>query len=67
MTTGAGVGLIGNWFGTGPDRGIALVFVVTGIIGLILTIVAMNTKYYKLLSDRYMKDVPETLPEGELA
>ena len=67
MTTGAGVGLIGNWFGTGPDRGIALVFVVTGIIGLILTIIAMNTKYYKLLSDRYMNDVPETLPEGELA
>jgi DHA3 family multidrug efflux protein-like MFS transporter len=67
MTTGAGVGLIGSWFGTGPARGIALVFVVTGIIGLILTIVAMNTKYYKLLSDRYMNDVPETLPEGELA
>jgi len=67
MTTGAGVGLIGNWFGTGPARGIALVFVVTGIIGLILTVFAMNTKYYKLLSDRYMKDVPETLPEGELA
>jgi DHA3 family multidrug efflux protein-like MFS transporter len=67
MTTGAGVGLIGSWFGTGPARGIALVFVVTGIIGLILTVVAMNTKYYKLLSDRYMNDVSETLPEGELA
>jgi MFS transporter, DHA3 family, multidrug efflux protein len=25
MTTGAGVELIGGWFGTGPDRGIALV------------------------------------------
>jgi MFS transporter, DHA3 family, multidrug efflux protein len=67
MTTGAGVGLIGSWFGTGPARGIALVFTVTGIIGLILTVVAMNTKYYKLLSDRYMKETPETLPEGELA
>ncbi|MBN8582043.1 MAG: MFS transporter [Anaerolineae bacterium] len=67
MTTGAGVGLIGSWFGTGPARGIALVFVVTGIIGLILTIIAMKSKYYKLLSDRYMNDVSETLPEGELA
>lgn len=67
MTTGAGVGLIGSWFGTGPARGIALVFTVTGIIGLILTVIAMNTKYYKLLSDRYMNDIPETLPEGELA
>ena len=35
MTTGAGAELIGGWFGTGPDRGIALVFVLTGIIGLV--------------------------------
>ena len=68
MTTGAGVGLIGGWFGTGADRGIALVFTVTGIIGLVLTVIAMNTKYYQLLSNRYMDDVPaESLPEGELA
>jgi DHA3 family multidrug efflux protein-like MFS transporter len=67
MTTGMGVGLMGGWFGTGADRGIALVFTVTGIIGLIVTIIAMKTKYYKLLSDRYMNDIPETLPEGELA
>lgn len=68
MTTGAGVGLIGGWFGTGADRGIALVFTVTGIIGLVLTVMAMNTKYYQLLSNRYMDDVPaESLPEGELA
>ncbi|MCB0101452.1 MAG: MFS transporter [Anaerolineales bacterium] len=67
MTTGAGVGLIGDWFGTGPARGIALVFTVTGILGLILTVAAMNTKYYKLLSERYMDHEPETLPEGELA
>ena len=55
MTTGAGVGLIGGWFGTGADRGIALVFTLTGIIGLIVTLIAMNTKYYRLISDRYMK------------
>jgi len=67
MTTGAGVGLIGSWFGTGMDRGIALVFTVTGIIGLILTIFAMNTKYYKLLSNRYMHGASEPLPEAELA
>ena len=68
MTTGAGVGLIGGWFGTGADRGIALVFTVTGVIGLVLTVIAMNTKYYQLLSNRYMNDVPaESLPEGELA
>jgi len=67
MSTSAGVGLIGSWFGTGPDRGIALVFTVTGIIGLILTIVAMNSKYAQMLSERYINHAPETLPEGELA
>jgi hypothetical protein len=30
MTTGAGADMIGGWFGTGPDRGIALVFVLPG-------------------------------------
>lgn len=55
MTTGAGVELIGGWYGVGPARGIALVFTITGILGLIITILAMNTKYYKLLSQQYLK------------
>jgi DHA3 family multidrug efflux protein-like MFS transporter len=55
MTTGAGVDLIGNWFGTGQARGIALVFTLTGIIGLAITLFAMNTKYYGLLSKRYLE------------
>ena len=54
MTTGAGVELIGGWFGTGADRGIALVFTLTGIIGLLVTILAMRSKSYRLLSKRYM-------------
>lgn len=66
MTTGAGVDLIGGWFGTGAARGIALVFTLTGIIGLIVTLIAMNTKYYSLLSKRYTTN-PEVLPEGEFA
>jgi DHA3 family multidrug efflux protein-like MFS transporter len=52
MTTGAGVQLIGGWFGTGEARGIALVFTITGIIGLIVTLLAMSTKYYRDLSQR---------------
>lgn len=55
MTTGAGVGLIGKWFGTGPDRGIALVFTITGIIGLTMTIIAFNSKYYRQLSAKYLE------------
>lgn len=55
MTTGAGVDLLGPWFGTGPARGIALVFTVTGIIGLTMTAVAFNSKYYRQLSNQYLK------------
>jgi MFS transporter, DHA3 family, multidrug efflux protein len=53
MTTGSGVELIGGWFGTGPDRGLALVFTATGLIGLVVTLVALRTRYYRLLSMRY--------------
>lgn len=54
MTTGRGVELIGNWFGTGSDRGIALVFTITGFIGLCVTILAMNSRFYKQLSHAYL-------------
>ena len=57
MTTGAGVELIGGWFGTGPIRGIALVFVLTGIIGLAVTIAALFSRYYRQLSVRYAETV----------
>lgn len=55
MTTGKGVELIGWWFGTGQGRGIALVFTVTGFIGLLITLFAMRTKAYKLLTHSYLK------------
>lgn len=53
MTTGAGVHLIGGWFGTGIDRGIALVFMTAGAVGLAVTLVAMRSKAYQLLAERY--------------
>lgn len=58
MTTGAGVNLIGGWFGTGADRGIALVFTITGIIGLLVTLIAMQSNSYKLLTKRYQRKEP---------
>jgi MFS transporter, DHA3 family, multidrug efflux protein len=67
MTTGVGVDLIGGWFGSGPDRGIALVFTLTGIIGLCVTLIAMKTKPYRLLSKRYMRDEKYPVLEGEPA
>ena len=53
MTTGSGAELIGSWFGTGPDRGIALVFVLTGAIGLAITVIALGSRPYRQLSERY--------------
>ena len=53
MTTGAGVDLIGGWFGTGVGRGIALVFMTAGAVGLAVTLVAMRSKAYQLLAERY--------------
>ncbi|RRB04026.1 MFS transporter [Larkinella rosea] len=53
MTTGAGVQLIGSWFGTGSARGLALLFTVTGLIGLIITVIAMRSKAYGILSEKY--------------
>lgn len=56
MTTGFGASLIGSWYGTGPARGIALVFSVAGFVGLILTLAMMRTKSYSGLSKRYLQD-----------
>jgi DHA3 family multidrug efflux protein-like MFS transporter len=54
MTTGAGVDLIGGWFGTGKDRGIALLFTVAGALGLIFTLMAIRSRSYRLLSRNYL-------------
>ena len=54
MTTGKGVQLIGDWFGTGAARGIALVFITAGIVGLAVTIVAWRSRAYRLLSKQYL-------------
>lgn len=50
---GSGAQLIGSWFGVGSGRGLALVFIAAGIIGLIVTLLAMNSKAYKVLSKEY--------------
>jgi DHA3 family multidrug efflux protein-like MFS transporter len=58
MTTGAGVALIGGWFGTGVGRGIALVFMLAGLVGLAVTLVAMRSSAYALLARRYAEGDP---------
>jgi DHA3 family multidrug efflux protein-like MFS transporter len=61
MTDGWGANNIGSWFGTGADRGMALVFTITGIIGLAITLVALASRYYRQLSAAYLAHgQPET-------
>ena len=53
MTDGGLAELIGSWFGTGPDRGMALIFIVAGLIGLLVTLLALRSGPYRRLSNRY--------------
>lgn len=66
MTTGAGVDLIGEWFGTGANRGIALLFTLTGLIGLIVTVLAMRSHAYQKLSANYQKNTSNISPIQKL-
>ena len=53
MDGGSGAETIGGWFGSGPERGIALVFVTAGIVGLAVTLLAMRSRSYRLLTEHY--------------
>jgi DHA3 family multidrug efflux protein-like MFS transporter len=62
MTTGAGVDLLGPWFGTGPERGLALLFTIAGVLGLVLTLVAFTTRSYRRLSCHYPDSAAPAAP-----
>jgi DHA3 family multidrug efflux protein-like MFS transporter len=64
MTAGLGAELIGGWFGTGPARGIALVFTLAGFIGLVVTFIAFRSKYYRQLSEAYAR-APDDEPPAD--
>jgi DHA3 family multidrug efflux protein-like MFS transporter len=59
MTDGSGAETIGSWFGTGPERGMALMFIIAGFIGLVVTIIALNSRPYRNLSNHYEQAAPE--------
>ncbi|HEY6816829.1 MAG TPA: MFS transporter [Croceibacterium sp.] len=56
MSTGAGAQAVGHWYGTGPERGMALMFSLAGVIGVIAAVVAINTRQYRLLSASYASE-----------
>lgn len=63
MTTGAGVETLGPWFGTGADRGLALLFTAAGVIGLFVTLLAMRSTAYRSLSENNQEpNLTEAIP-----
>jgi DHA3 family multidrug efflux protein-like MFS transporter len=64
MTDGALADLIGPWFGTGPERGLSLIFVLAAIIGLAVTLIALRSRPYRELSGRYLA-APDEPADGE--
>jgi DHA3 family multidrug efflux protein-like MFS transporter len=50
MTDGTGADAIGSWFGTGPERGLALMFTLAGLLGVAVTLLARASRSYRLLS-----------------
>ncbi len=53
MTSGAGADLIGDWYGRGTERGIAIVFTITGVLGVLATIAAFRSQSYRQISGAY--------------
>ncbi|WP_229074548.1 MFS transporter [Actinoplanes sp. DH11] len=62
MVDGWGARELGPWFGTGADRGMALVFVLTGIIGVIATTLALASRPYRRLDERTARATAESEP-----
>lgn len=62
ITGGGGARLIGAWYGTGPERGMALVFSITGVIGVLVTLAAFRTRSYRMLSQTYAAQQDQTDP-----
>jgi DHA3 family multidrug efflux protein-like MFS transporter len=65
MTTGAGAEAIGGWYGIGPERGMALVFSVTGVLGVAMTLIAFNSRQYRTLSAAYAAAPPDPAAEPQ--
>ena len=53
MSTGGGARAIGSWYGTGPERGMALMFTLAGALGVVAALLALNSHSYRNLSAAY--------------
>lgn len=56
LASPAGNDIFSGWWGTTPDRAMALVFVLAGFIGLIVTLIAFRTQSYDNLKKNYLQN-----------
>jgi DHA3 family multidrug efflux protein-like MFS transporter len=56
MTDGRGADWIGDWYGTGPERGIALLFTLAGVLGIVVTLAVLVSRSYRRLLDRELNE-----------
>lgn len=54
MSTGSGARAIGDWYGAGPERGMAAMFTLAGALGAVASLLALNSRSYRNLSDAYL-------------
>lgn len=55
MTDGAGAQTIGSWYGTGPERGMAIMFSMAGMLGVVAALLALRSRAYRNLSAAYLE------------
>jgi DHA3 family multidrug efflux protein-like MFS transporter len=56
MSTGDGARAIGSWYGTGPERGMAVMFSLAGALGVVAALLALNSRSYRDLSATYQSE-----------
>jgi DHA3 family multidrug efflux protein-like MFS transporter len=67
MTDGWGADQLGRWFGSGPERGIALVFTVAGVLGVLVTVLVRLSRGYASLVEAERGQPEPGADEAEVA
>ena len=61
MTDGQGADWIGSWWGVGPDRGLAVMFTLAGLIGIVVTLAFRASGAYRDLTTIKTDDPAEAV------